>query len=387
MAVDRGGAFAGLAADRLRIFLCGDVMTGRGVDQILPHPGDPRLHERWASSAQDYVRLAERKNGPLPKAVDYAYIWGAALQDWRAASPDVRIANLETSVTFSEDYAAKGINYRMSPENVGCLLAGGFDCCVLANNHILDWGEAGLLETLRTLERHGVKTAGAGRDDKAARRPAVLAAPVGGAVLVIGLAARSSGVPQTWAAGRGHPGVNLTDLSLSAVDEIKQMLAPLRRPGDIVVASIHWGPNWGYEIADAERSFAHALIDIAGVAVVHGHSSHHPKAIEVYQGRLILYGCGDFLNDYEGITGYESFRGDLVLMYFADVNRSDGTLAALAMTPLRLRQFRLTPASAGDVAWLQAMLDREAKRFDGGVDRLGDKLMLSWPGAARLTAG
>ena len=75
-----------------------------------------------------------------------------------------------------------------------------------------------------------------------------------------------------------------------------------------MVASVHWGSNWGYDIPREQTVFAHRLIDEAGVDIIHGHSSHHVRAIEVYKDRLILYGCGDFLNDYEGISGYEEFR-------------------------------------------------------------------------------
>ena len=69
-----------------------------------------------------------------------------ALDEFTHMRPDARIINLETSITRSEDYAPKGINYRMSPENADCLRAAGIDCCVLANNHVLDWGRRGLLE-------------------------------------------------------------------------------------------------------------------------------------------------------------------------------------------------------------------------------------------------
>ena len=128
----------------IRLFLCGDVMTGRGVDQILPYPCDPRLHEPYMDSAIDYVRLAEQAVGPIPRAVDFSYVWGAALEELSHARPDARIINLETSVTRSDAWLDKGINYRMSPENAACLRAAGVDCCVLANNHVLDWGRAGL---------------------------------------------------------------------------------------------------------------------------------------------------------------------------------------------------------------------------------------------------
>ena len=71
--------------------------------------------------------------------------------------------------------------------------------------------------------------------------------------------------------------------------------------------------------------FAHWLVD-GGVDIVHGHSSHHPRPIEVYRDRLILYGCGDFIDDYEGIEGYEQYRDDLVLMYFATLSPATGEL-------------------------------------------------------------
>ena len=150
-------------------------MTGRGVDQVLPHPGDPRIHESHLKSAREYVRLAERANGPFPHPVDFSYIWGDALEELARAAPDARIINLETSVTRSDEYVAdKGINYRMHPSNVRCITAAAIDCCVLANNHVLDYGQAGLLETLETLEGAGTRTAGAGRNLAGARAPAVI---------------------------------------------------------------------------------------------------------------------------------------------------------------------------------------------------------------------
>src|SRR5579863_7662779 len=123
--------------------LAGDVMLGRGVDQILAHPGDPRLKEGVVRDARRYVDLAERANGAMPRAVDDAYVWGDARTALRTG-PQLSIVNLETSITASRDFAAKGYNHRMNPKNVGCLLAGDVDCCVLANNHVLDFGRAGL---------------------------------------------------------------------------------------------------------------------------------------------------------------------------------------------------------------------------------------------------
>jgi len=376
-------------APAVRIFLCGDVMTGRGIDQILPHPCDPQLHEDYATSALHYVRLAERAAaGPIPRNVAPSYVWGAALDEFNRTRPDVRIINLETSITRSEDYAPKGINYRMSSENARCLAAAGIDCCVLANNHVLDWGRTGLLDTLATLARLKIKTAGAGRNLAQASAPAMLNVPGKGRVLVFALAVVTSGTPPSWAATREATGVNLlTELSAASVARIADQVARLRQPGDVVIVSIHWGPNWGYEIPDEQRRFAHAVIDQAGVSIVHGHSSHHPKAIEVYRNRLILYGCGDFLNDYEGIRGYEEFRDDLGLMYFADISSSSMDLEALEIIPLQIRQFRLIRPTIPDVDWVRQMLDLESRRFGTRVATSDARLALSWPSSAPSVLG
>jgi poly-gamma-glutamate synthesis protein (capsule biosynthesis protein) len=363
----------------VRIFLCGDVMTGRGVDQMLPHPCDPVLHEDYARSALDYVRLAEEANGPVPKPVTFSYLWGAALEELDRVRPDARIVNLETSITRNDTYIAKGINYRMSPENAACLAAAAIDCCVLANNHVLDWDRAGLVDTLTTLERLQIKFSGAGRDVTEARAPAVLKSAAG-RIVVFSLASPTSGAPGSWAARRRVPGVNiLVDMSAASAARLAAQIARVKRPGDIIIVSIHWGPNWGYEITDEQKRFAHALVDEGDVSIVHGHSSHHPKAIEVYRNRLILYGCGDFLDDYEGIRGYEEFRDDLVLMYFASIDAATRELTELEITPLQIRRFQLARPSAADASWLRESLDCESRAFGARVQsQPTGRLRLSW---------
>ncbi|MGB5177319.1 MAG: CapA family protein, partial [Gammaproteobacteria bacterium] len=132
----------------LTLFLCGDVMTGRGIDQVLPHPGNPQLYEAYIRDARDYVRLAERTNGAVKRPVELAYPWGDAL----------------------------------------------------ANNHVLDWGVAGLQETLATLDMAGIRRAGAGRDLEEGMAPAVIPVPGKGRVLVFSCGFESSGIGRSWAA-------------------------------------------------------------------------------------------------------------------------------------------------------------------------------------------
>jgi poly-gamma-glutamate capsule biosynthesis protein CapA/YwtB (metallophosphatase superfamily) len=203
-------------------------------------------------------------------------------------------------------------------------------------------------------------------------------------VIVFSFASVTSGAPRNWAATPRAAGVNLLPgFTDETITSIADQVTRLRRPGDLVIASIHWGPNWGYEIPEEQRRFAHALVDKANVSVVHGHSSHHAKAIEIYKNRLILYGCGDFLNDYEGISGYEEFRSDLALMYFAGLDCLTGDLADLELAPLQIRRFQLAPASGADILWIQQTLDRECGRFGVCVTLEPDgKLIASWPQAA-----
>lgn len=368
-----------------RISLCGDVMIGRGIDQVLPHPCDPHLYESHVTSALRYVELAELANGPILKPVHYSYLWGDALEEWQRARPDARIINLETAITRSEDPLPKGINFRMSPDNVSCLLAAEIDCCVVANNHVLDWGEDGLIDTLAVLHRQGIRTAGAGGSAIEAAAPAIIEVAEKKRVIIIALACPSSGVPASWAATEDKPGVNfLAELSEAAAEGVRQRIGEIRRPQDIVIASIHWGPNWGYGVPHEQRRFAHALIDQAGVSIVHGHSSHHAKAIEVYRGRLILYGCGDFLNDYEGIAGYEEFRDDLAVLNLADMDAGSGDLVGLELVPFQIRRFRLNRASSADTEWLRRTIDRESAKFGTRIERgRGTALRLSWDGEAK----
>src|SRR4030067_889342 len=159
----------------ITVFMCGDVMTGRGIDQVLPHPSNPLIYEPYMKSAKGYIELAEMANGPIPQSVDFSYIWGDALEEFERLAPDLRMINLETSITRSEDYwKSKEIHYRMNPENIPCISAAKIDYCALANNHVLDWGYSGLTETLETLKKVSVNSSGAGKNIEEAETTACM---------------------------------------------------------------------------------------------------------------------------------------------------------------------------------------------------------------------
>ena len=171
----------------------------------------------------------------------------------------------------------------------------------------------------------------------------------------------------------------MPDFSDHTLARIQTAVAAVRQPRDVVLLSLHWGGNWGYHIPAEERRFAHRLIDEAGVDAVYGHSSHHPKGIEVYRDRLILYGCGDFLNDYEGISGQEQFRADLTLMYFPAFAAASGRLVRLNLVPMQIKRFQTVRPGPDDCQWLAGVLNREGQQFGTRVEPAGEQILsLQW---------
>lgn len=379
----RTGAVTACRREGARVKLCltGDLMSGRGIDQILRHPGDPKINERWLQSAVDYVALAEQKSGPIPRRVPAEYVWGHALDVVEQAAPVVFVVNVETAVTDrGSPWPDKGIQYRMHPTNVDILPVAGVDVAVLANNHVLDWSVPGLNQTIDVIRDAGAATVGAGRDSDEAWRPAAVPTTSGSRVLIFAAGSPSSGIPPEWAAGEHAPGIAyLPELSDHSVDDLAAIVHSWTMPGDVVVLSLHWGPNWGYEINPEHQRFARALIDHAGVHVVHGHSSHHPLGIEVHHGRLILYGCGDLLTDYEGIRGHQHYRGELGAVYIPTIDDRTGALERLEIAPTKVERFQLTRPSADDVQWLAAVLDREGASLGTTVTVADDdRLVVRW---------
>ena len=345
----------------LRIVLGGDLMLGRGIDQCMARHVDPRLFEPVVRDARHYVELAERRHGPIAAPLSASAPWGDALAWLEVDASRLRVVNLETAITSSPGaWIGKAVHYRMHPANVRCLQAARIDACSLANNHVLDWGHAGLADTLQALRRAGIRTAGAGLNARQAERPARLPLAAGGALLLFAWAFPSSGVPLSWQAGSDQSGVALLErIDEASLEHMRRCIAGQRRPGDRVVVSLHWGGNWVDEIPEPHRWLARRLIDQAGVDVVFGHSSHHPLPLELHHGRLILYGCGDLINDYEGLPAHGQRRSDLVCLYGLELNAGTGALRALELRPFQLRGFQLRLPQPADREWLASRMGLE----------------------------
>ncbi|GGL39367.1 CapA family protein [Nocardia jinanensis] len=359
------------------VLLGGDVMLGRGVDQLLPRPGHPELQEACVRDARRYVELAEQANGPIPRPYGFTRPWGEVTHILDELAPDVRLVNLETAITADGSFApGKGVHYRMHPGNLPALAALRPDACALSNNHSLDFGIRGLADTLHALSGANIRAVGAGANLAAAQQPAAVPAPGGRRVLIASLSTLSSGVPAHWAADSDHPGIWLMDHpSVRHADEVAARFSLRFRSGDLTIVSVHWGPNWGYGTGLSERQFAHRLID-AGLDIVHGHSAHHPRPIEIYRGRPILYGCGDVIDDYEGIGGHGSYRPELRLLYLVTLDASGP--AAVRMLPLRIRHLQLERTGPADTRWLRTMLGDISRRFGTRITTGPDDLLTAY---------
>ena len=141
--------------------------------------------------------------------------------------------------------------------------------------------------------------------------------------------------------------------------------AALASEPDLLVASLHWGPNWEVEPSDDQRRTARWLID-HGVDLVHGHSAHVIQGVETYRGRPIVYDAGDFVDDYvvkEGLHNDRSFLFELAV--------AGGRLDHLRLRPVEIVDERVEPASDEAAAWLRERMRTLSAAFDTTVERAG----------------
>lgn len=221
------------------------------------------------------------------------YPWGDTLPLLQRA--DVLVGNLE--FVLADDgrpWPGKVFHFRADPRAVASLEAAGFALVSVANNHVLDFGTDAALESLATLTQRGIRFAGAGANAESARRAAVVRRDD----LTIAMLAFTDNEPD-WEAGRDSPGVHYVrvDRGDGRGAALLDAVAREREVVDLLIVSAHWGGNWGVEVPRSHRAFAHQLVD-AGADVVFGHSPHIVRGVEVYRDRPILYGTGDFVDDY-----------------------------------------------------------------------------------------
>ena len=321
-----------------RLGFVGDVMLGRGVD------------ERWA-------------DGP-PTGV-----WGTMLDRVRAL--DGLFCNLECCLSArGSPRPGRTYHFRATPDwAVPALRAGGVTWAGLANNHVLDFGSGAFADTLERLASGGIASAGAGPDLGAALEPSVV--EVGGLdVAVVAFTDRSP----SYGAGPDEPGTAFVRIDPADPRTRRLVDAALVRARetdpDLLVASLHWGPNWEVRPSRSQRRFARLLVD-RGVDLVHGHSAHVVQGVEVYRGRPIVYDAGDFVDDYAVKPGLHNDRSFLFELAVAD-----GELSALRLVPVEIAEEAADRAGEGAARWLRARMRDRSAPFGTPLRRDGDGLWI-----------
>ncbi len=246
----------------------GDVMLGRYVNEVRRH-----------------ITPVEMWNDVLP----------------HLAQTDLRIVNLECALTLHNkewSRTRKTFHFRADPDAVRVLQAAHIDACTLANNHVLDYEERGLRDTLRVLDAAGIRHAGAGANAMEAEAPALLEVH-GASPCRVALISCTDNEP-AFAADAGHPGTNYLDVALDeeTLARVARCIGQAHELGaDLVIWANHWGANFVERPSSLFRDFARKVIEL-GADVYYGHSAHICQGVEIYKGRPILYDTGDFLDDY-----------------------------------------------------------------------------------------
>ncbi|KAJ5496925.1 Capsule synthesis protein CapA [Penicillium fimorum] len=332
----------------------GDVMLGRLLDQLMPEHVTNEHDERIATTFVKAHPTLLGKGNYTPSSP-----WGTTLPPPPVIDPSMH-------------------QPRNLP-NLGPILhAGGIDYASLANNHTLDFGTEGLTETVQTLQEANIAYAGAGETADDARKPAVLhlprlSEPVEQDQRYAVHVYSASDHPRVWASVSGF---NLFDYTSDMRARLREMLNSEESKPALKVFSVHWGPNYSWEPDGRITSLAHFLIDECGVDIVHGHSSHHVQGVEVYHGKLVIYGCGDFVDDY---ALNDEYRNDLGALWRVVVKEKGGGgvgLERLEIFPTRVERFRAVLLDYKDLdhVWVRRRITGLSEEFGTSVSAaLGEK--------------
>ena len=303
--------------DSLLIGIAGDVMLGRLVNEKM-------------------------------SMTDYTYPWGETIGLLRKT--DINIINLETTLTTSTKKVPKVFNFKAGPDKVQSLIEAKIDVCNLANNHILDFSEEGLIETILTLDKAGIKHVGAGVNRQKAVEPAVIKKKN----ITVGIIGFTDNEPG-WEAKENKAGTNY--VRVGDIGKVEKQIKKLRDEVDILVFTIHWGPNMRRRPTKEFRNFARKVVD-AGVDIFHGHSAHIFQGIEIYKKKLILYDTGDFVDDYYVDP---SLRNDLSLLYLIEVDK-DG-LEKVELVPVLISRMQVNKATGGNYRRIVLRIRNLSKEF------------------------
>lgn len=291
---------------------------------------------------------------------NYTYPWGDVLPLLR--NTDINIINLETTLTTSVKKIPKVFNYKADPDKVQSLIETSIDVVNLANNHILDFSEEGMLETIAVLDEAGIRHVGAGRNNAEAAKPVILKRKD----ITVGILGYTDNEPR-WKAQENTSGTNYIKIG-RGFGEVEREIKDLKSKVDIIILTIHWGPNMRQRPTEEFQNFAHRAVD-AGVDIFHGHSAHIFQGIEIYNKGVIFYDTGDFVDDYY-VT--PSLRNDQSFLYLVEVGKEG--VRKIELIPVLIYFMQVNKARGDDykqtiqrMKWLSKEFGTTIHQTDQGV--------------------
>lgn len=307
----------GGASESITIGFTGDVMLGRLVNEAITKHG-------------------------------YAYPFGDLIDELE--NNHLNIINLETTLTKSSNKIPKVFNFKADPDNVESLKKGSVHVANLANNHILDFSVEGMNETIATLDKAHIKHVGAGANSSEAKKPVIL--DIKGTR--IGIIGYTDNEP-TWKATENSPGTNY--IRVGDIHQVIEDIRSLRDTVDLLILTIHWGPNMREVPSLQFQTFARDVID-AGVDILHGHSAHVVQGVEIYKNKLILYDTGDFVDDY--MVGPD-LRNDHTFLFRVVVRKDE--IVAVSLLPALIKDMQVNSAPESERNAMFKRLQKLSKPF------------------------
>lgn len=299
----------------MQILFAGDVMLGRLVNKVL-------------ANAQ------------------FTYVWGDTIDIIKRA--DFSLINLECPVSSKGkkwNKTFKVFHFRANLDAIQVLNSASIDYVSLANNHILDYDIEALLDTLDILDKNNISHSGAGRNLKEAMKPAILEKKLKPKpsnnnnpfhnvytekvnnndniknTIRIGIISLTDNEPE-WEAKDDLAGINYIPATLDPdryYYRLQNYIEQAKTQSDLVIVSSHIGPHFRETPSVKYVNFAHKIIDF-GADIYWGHSNHMPQGIELYKhnnnNKIILYDCGDFIDDYAIDSNYRNDLSFIFLLHF-----------------------------------------------------------------------
>lgn len=316
--------------DQQSIIIClaGDVMIGRTINEIMQTKG---------------------LNFP----------WGNISTVFKEA--DCTLINLETTLTTHQIKEPKVFNFQSLPYHVQSLKNAHINAVNIANNHIKDFGNTGLLETIKTLQAAHIAYTGAGKNIAEAIKPAIIKTKSGLKIGILGYTDNE----ETWAAKAKQPGINYIKIDPNNMQPIINNIKKIKPSVDILIISLHWGPNMITHPLPEHIPFAHTLID-HGADIIHGHSAHVLQGIELYKNKLILYDTGDLIDDY---AIDPIIRNDLSAIF--KITLVKNSIQSIQAIPVKIEKMQTNLLEDKAKEDVYSILNQRSSLFNTYIDKNG----------------